>query len=146
MSTLHRDSKGELIYREYLKNHVLAKNICVFCEIKKGSSEIVTKYSHFNVVTNAFPYTLWDSCRVTEHMMIVPLRHIESTSKFTPEEVAEHHAISSDYEKKGYDLYARGLSSNMKSIPHQHTHLIKTDGKKINGLVYVEEPLVHRIF
>lgn len=146
MSTLHRDSKGELVYREYLKNHVHAKGICVFCEIKKSSSEIARNYSLFTIVTNAFPYTLWDSCTVIEHMMIVPVRHIESMSKFTNKEAEEYHEIASEYEKDGYDLYARGLSSNMKSIPHQHTHLIKTDGQKINGLVYVEEPLVHKIF
>ncbi len=146
MSTLHRDSEGEKIYRDYLKNHVHAEGICVFCEIKKGSSEIVKTYPLFNIVTNAFPYTLWDSCSVTEHMMIVPARHIESMSSFTLDEVAEYHLIASDYKKKGYDLYARGLSSNMKSILHQHTHLLKTDGNKIHGLVYIEEPLVHKIF
>lgn len=146
MSTLHRDRKGELVYRDYLKNIVHAKKICVFCEIKKGSDQIVKEGKLFRVIINAFPYTLWDSCTVTEHLMIVPKRHIHSISKFTKEEIDEYHRIGASYEKKGYDLYSRGLSSNMKSIPHQHTHLIKTDGVKIKGLLYKEKPLIHKIY
>jgi diadenosine tetraphosphate (Ap4A) HIT family hydrolase len=145
MSTLHRDRDGELIYREYLKNHGAANNICVFCDMEGGNSEILEDDSLFRVITNAFPYTLWDSCTVTEHLMVVPIRHIESVSKFTKEEAARYHEITAKYESKGYDAYARGLSSTMKSVLHQHTHLIKTDGKKIKGLVYVEEPLVHKV-
>lgn len=146
MSTLHRDRKGELVYRAYLKNTVYAKDICVFCEIKKGSDQIVKEGKLFRVIINAFPYTLWDSCSVVEHMMIVPKRHIHSINKFTKDEIEEYHRITASYEKNGYDLYSRGLSSSMKSIAHQHTHLIKTDGIKIKGLMYNEKPLVHKIY
>jgi diadenosine tetraphosphate (Ap4A) HIT family hydrolase len=145
MSTLHRSRKGELTYRKYLKNHVHAKKICVFCEIEKNGDEVIKKYPFFMVITNAFPYTIWDSTMVAEHLMVVPRRHIESMSKFTKEEIAEYHKITSEYENNGWDIYTRGVSATMKSIPHQHTHLIKSTGQKIKGLVYVETPLIHKV-
>ena len=77
--------------------------------------------------------------------MVVPKRHVYSVSSFTKDEIAQYHKITAQYEKKGYDLFSRGVSSTMKSIAHQHTHLIKTDGKKIKGLIYIEKPLVHKI-
>ncbi len=146
MSTLHRKREGEMTYRKYLKTHVHAKDICVFCEIVKGNSseQVIKTYRHFFVAVNTFPYTLWDSCTVTEHLMVVPKRHIKSTSSFTKDEVQEHHKITASYEKDGYDLYSRGASSTMKSIAHQHTHIIKTNGKKIKALLYIEKPLVHK--
>ena len=145
MSTLHRSRKAELRYRDYLKHHVHAKNICVFCDIEEGSSQIIKEYTLFRVITNAFPYTLWDSCTVTEHSMIVPIQHVQSMSKFTKQEFIEYDRIVAAYEKNGYDIYTRGASSSMKSIPHQHTHLIKTDNKKIKSLFYIDKPLVHKI-
>lgn len=146
MSTLHRNRSEELKYRHYLRDIKGSEGGCVFCDYTNERSSIIKEYNSFAVILNLFPYTLWDSCRVVEHYMIIPKRHIDSIAKFKEEEIVEYHSISSFYESRGYDVYSRGSSSNMKSIPHQHTHLIKTNGVKIKGLIYNEKPLLHVVY
>ena len=145
MSTLHRSRKDELSYRHYLKSHVQPKGICVFCELKGDDHQIIREFPQFYVIKNIFPYSVWDSSIVRDHLMIVPKRHIESTSKFSDKETLEHHKITAIYEKNGYDLYSRGVSSTMKSVQHQHTHIIKTTGEQIRGLVFMDKPFFHKI-
>jgi hypothetical protein len=145
MSTLHRSRKDEQRYAKYLKHHVHANDICVFCEIDSHQDQIVKEYPLFRVLVNKFAYSVWDSSTVTEHLIVVPIRHIPSLSDFTPEEVIEHHQITSEHEDNGYDVYTRGAHSNMKSVIHVHTHLLKTDGKKIKGLIYLQKPLIRSV-
>lgn len=143
VSTLHRNRSEELEYRRRLKSRKGNQAGCVFCDANNPDNKIIEEYALFTVINNLFPYTLWDSCKVVEHFMIVPKRHVDSVSEFNADEIAEYHTIAASYEGRGYDLYSRGRSSTMKSVPHQHTHLIKTDGVKIKGLIYHERPLIH---
>lgn len=145
MSTLHRSRKAEKTYVNYLKHHVRANDICVFCDSGSHQDMIVENYSLFRVIKNKFSYTLWDSSTVTEHLMVVPIRHVPSLSDLTTEEIVEYHQITSKYEDNGYDVYTRGAHSNMKSVVHVHTHLIKTDGKKVKGLIYLDKPLIRSV-
>ncbi len=141
MSTLHRSKSKEVEYRQYLKELARKGVPCVFCD--ERYYEQIEEFKQFRIINNKFPYTLWDSSVVVAHFMIVPKRHIDSIADFEKKEIVEYHSIASAYERKGYDLYSRGLNSSMKSVLHQHTHLINTDGVKIKGLIYNESPLVH---
>lgn len=145
MSTLHRNRKEELRYRKQIAARPKSA-ICTFCDKDNLVDEIISELKNFIIITNRFPYTLWDSSTVVEQLMVVPKRHIHSIQDFSRDEIIEHHKLTSEYEIAGYDVYARSNSSNMKSIAHQHTHLIKTNGIKIKGLIYNERPLIHVIY
>ena len=140
MSTIHRHRKGELTYRHHRKVNI--QTGCAFCAFKKSDQQVIKSYRNFFEVENIFPYSLWDSSEVVEHIMLVPKRHITSLAELTPEESTQYMKIISQKEKAGYDVFSRGHNSNMKSVPHQHTHLITTTGKKLKSLIYHESPLV----
>lgn len=143
MSTLHRHRKGELTYRSYLKKVKQTPSLdCTFCTFKKNDQQVLKEHRYFLEVENIFPYSLWDSSRVTEHAMLVPKRHVTSLSQLNADEAKQYVALISKKEEQGYDIFSRGHNSNMKSVPHQHTHLIKTNGRKIKSLIYHESPLV----
>ncbi len=71
--------------------------------------------------------------------MIVPKRHIDSVSHFNGSEQTEFMRMLAKYEAAGYSVYARAPTNKMKSVIHQHTHLIKL-GPKVRSLIYVEKP------
>ncbi len=91
------------------------------------------------VVCNIFPYDVWDTSTVKDHLMIVPKRHVDSVSHFKRTEQTEFMALLGKYEAKGYSVYARAPTNKMKSVTHQHTHLIKL-GPKVRNLLYIEKP------
>lgn len=141
MSTIHRHRSQELKYRKHLKNNSVQKQ-CIFCAFSKKNKQFIKETTYFWEVKNIFPYTLWDSCKVIAHNMLVPKRHIISLAELQPAELKEYTKIISQKEKEGYDVYSRGKSSHMKSIPHQHTHFIKTNHKKIKRMFYNDTPLI----
>lgn len=145
MSTIHRSRRGELIYRRYLKDHASSNGgECILCKLQnEKNKEIVKTEKHFFVVKNIFPYTMWDSCNVVNHLMVIPKKHVSSLSELNAKELMEFSTLIASYENKQYGIYARPNASNMKSIAHQHTHLIKTDHKKTKILFYIERPIVN---
>ena len=86
------------------------------------------------IIKNIFPYDIWDDQGVLDHLMVIPKRHIESIGDFNEKELMEYSKIAGQYDKSGYSIYARSFSNSIKSIPHQHTHFIKLDGKHIKAL------------
>ncbi len=119
-----RSRKEEKDYKAYLKT--LPKGVCVFCE---GLNEkLVEDGELFKVIKNIFGYSLWDGQKVVDHLMITPKEHTDSIAHFTDEMVLEMHKLLSKYESEGYNVYARAPASKIKSVAHQHTHLIKTEG------------------
>ena len=51
--------------------------------------------------------------------------------------------VISDYESEGYDVYARSVASDLRSVAdHQHTHLIKTKGKPAKVSLYIDKPYI----
>lgn len=137
-----RSAETEEIYKDYLSKK--DPSICQFCNLE--SERIIKKYDHLFVIENIFPYELWDSCKVEEHYMLLPKRHIASKSEYTPEEKDEFMDIVSEYEGRGFSLYSRGNNSVMKSVMHQHSHLIKLDNSsRISYLFFNQDPYV-RVF
>lgn len=122
LSSIARLPGVDKSYKKYIENHA---NFCDFCEIERSASKVIADHQYFRIVTNAFPYAVWDGGRVEEHFLIAPHRHIESVSNFTDDERREYISLISHYESLGYCFYGRGRGSNYKSIPHQHTHIMK---------------------
>lgn len=119
-----RSRKVQKAYDKYLQSRAGDED-CDFCTIKPGDENYVAESAHFKIIANAFPYSRWDSQHVAEHLMILPKVHILSLSKLSSKECDEYVALVSDYEFKGYSIYARAPGSKSRSIPHQHTHLFK---------------------
>lgn len=77
-----------------------------------------------------------------EHSLIIPKRHVVSLSDYTIEEAAEYFSIVSNLEADGNSVYARSDKQITKSVPHQHTHIIRLDNKKLKSLIYNHTPHV----
>lgn len=111
---------------------------CPFCDLTEEVKLIST--GNVSLVANKYAYQYWDFMKVTDHLLLIPNRHVESMGEFTPEEKQEAIDIIADYELKGYNIYARSTISTIKSVPHQHTHLIKTDNIRAKFLFYLAKP------
>ena len=139
-----RSRKEELRYRSYRKN--ADSEVCVFCALTSDSSQHIEEYKHFDIIKNIYGYSLWDSTGVEEHNMLVPKRHVASMADFNKGELQEFAQLLRDYEGQGYNLYARGRDSHMKSVIHQHTHLIKLNTKRKKFFMLVEKPYIRITF
>lgn len=139
-----RTRKNQLVYTRHTKS--VGKLRCEFCEFNKKQAQVKQEFKHFWVVTNIFPYDLWDSSGVKGHLMVVPKRHVDSISHFTKKEQQEYTVILGKYEEKGYSVYARAPGSALKSVTHQHTHLIAIDNKPKRLIMYLRKPffLIHK--
>jgi len=140
---LVRKRKTEKRYKQYARQRT---NDCDFCEFSTDLDHVIAEYPHFWVVTNMFSYDIWDGISVVEHLMVVPKRHVDGIGHFGGAESKEFLKIISQYESDGYSIYARAAQNIAKSIPHQHTHLIKLGNKKARALLFVHKPHVLRYF
>ena len=135
----YRARKEFKVYKKHTQKTREA-GICEFCRITAGSDQFIEETASFKVITNIFPYSLWDYRKVVEHLMVVPKVHTETLDDITEQQAAEYLKLISGYESRGYDVFARAPVSTQKSVPHQHTHLIKTRGKAVKALVYIKKP------
>ena len=136
--SVYRTKKQQKEYHKYTKN--LPPNVCVFCDINKDHEQYVSEGRYFKIITNKFPYSFWDGQNVEDHLMIVPIKHTVSFAEMSNEEKIEYLSFVEDYEKLGYDIYARAPQSIVKSVLHQHTHLIKPSGKGKNIAILIRKP------
>jgi diadenosine tetraphosphate (Ap4A) HIT family hydrolase len=133
-------------YRKSFKkfNKEPRTDVCAFCELETDR-EIVEQTQHAIVLHNKFPYDLWELIDVTEHLMVIPKRHVKSLSELDDAELLDLMRVIAAYESKNYNVYARSIDSVMRSVPlHQHTHLINTSGKPPKAAFYFKKPHVVR--
>ncbi|MDB5169175.1 MAG: hypothetical protein JWO41_531 [Candidatus Saccharibacteria bacterium] len=137
---MYRSRKLEKHYNPDKSHKQLRKGAkkCPFCE--DAGNLLVKNYLHASVIKNLYPYQYWEFMKVTSHLMVVPSRHIESLHDLTEDERAEVMAIIADYQEQGYNIYAREKDNSSKSVPHQHTHLIKTNNKRANFFLFLRKP------
>lgn len=133
-----RKKVNEKIYIAYRKNK--ASNSCDFCQFNISDEQVIHEYKYFWLIKNIFGYDLWDSLDVLDHLMIVPKKHVESIGALTKDAMNEYAAILSNYETKGYSFYARSMGNTSKSVPHQHTHLLKLGTKKKRFFIFLKKP------
>lgn len=108
---------------------VVGADECVLCNLTKWHNEIVRETEYFYIAKNHFPYYLWQSQRVLEHLMLIPKNHRGSIRDFTNAEAAEFAKLLGEYESADYQIDARSPQNVFRSQPHQHTHLIKVRHK-----------------
>lgn len=137
--TVVRSRRNEKLYKAYQAKRRNRKS-CDFCAISEGDPQFVTETRSFKVIKNKFPYSFWDDQTVGEHLMVVPKEHTESLASFTPMQSAEFLRLISDYELRGYHVYARAVKSISRSVAHQHTHLIKGVGEPKKFVLQVDKP------
>ena|SRR3989344_6630796 len=123
-------------YRSYPKPAV-----CAFCEGDLVGRK-VAETEHAFVVPNRTFYDLWELRTVTDHLLVVPKRHVRSLNELTKKERADIMDVLCDYEAKNYNVYARAKRSKQRSVDHQHTHLIKTHDKQARGTFTLKKPYI----
>lgn len=112
---------------------------CPFCDGLEAE-KVVTETEYHRLVPNRVSYDLWELRRVTQHLLLIPKRHVASLSQLTDEEKLDHINLIAKYEADGYNIYARGVGSLQRSVVHQHTHLIKTGRKQARGSFTIRKP------
>lgn len=129
-------------YKRYAAYRKTAPENCVLCDPAERAAT-VEDLTYCVVVKARFAYDLWEFRHVTDHLMILPKRHVRSLNELTPEEKEEIFATMCRYEEQNYNIYARSAGSIKKTVPgHQHTHLVKTSDKRPKGGFYLEKPYI----
>ena len=118
---------------------------CAFCTGLQDEAVIEETNYHF-LVPNRVSYDVWELRAVTEHLLIIPKRHVTSLTSLDDQEKLDHMNLVSKYEAKGYNVYARGVGSLQRSVAHQHTHLIKTVKKQARGSITWRKPFIFITF
>jgi hypothetical protein len=133
-----RSRKEEKKYKKHLKH--FGVDACAFCPIQKDSDQFIEETAHFKVIKNIFAYSLWDGQSVTDHLMVTLKKHTDNLASMTTKEKVDYVDLIEKYEKLGYNIYARAPTSKIKSISHQHTHLIKTKGNAKRLIFLLRKP------
>lgn len=136
MSVL-RTKKDEKRYQAYLQTKGPG---CDFCTLAEGNPQFISATTSFKVIHNRFPYAIWDGQSVADHLLIVPKEHLTSMRAFTPKQAVEYLDLVSSYEENGYHVYARAVDSVARTLPHQHTHLIKGIGTMKHVILQITKP------
>lgn len=112
---------------EYQKSkYYFTKENCPFCSPNlPETNEIFARTEFFTIIFNKYPY--FDEPWV--NLLVFPNRHIEFTSDFFPEEMADfvevEKILKKFYEEKGLEYFSfiRQSKSN-KSVEHLHYHYL----------------------
>jgi ATP adenylyltransferase len=137
-----RRRSREIDYIRYRKNEKAKGQRCIFCELSEDHEQYIDESEYFWIVKNSFPYDLWDDLDVLEHRMIVPRKHTESLYALSDAALAEYGKLLGRYEADGFSIYARAQTVITKSVPHQHTHLIRLNDKQKRFILYSKKPYV----
>lgn len=117
-------------------------DLCPFCDPHNQAQRIVEESEHAYVIENMVHYSQWEMRSVVDHLMIIPKRHVTNLQELTKAERSDIIDLMAKYETKGYDIFARSPISKSRSVPHQHTHLLKTDGKPGRALLFLRKPYI----
>jgi galactose-1-phosphate uridylyltransferase len=114
MTAAMRSRKHAKQYKKYQQS---LKDVddCAFCILDMEDPQYISETIHFKVIRNRFPYILWDAQRVVEHLMLVPRQHTDTLKTLSPGESKEYVELISDFENRGYNIYARSPRSSSKS-------------------------------
>lgn len=112
------------IWDAYVQFMQSSDNSCPFC--RTDTQTLVEATHSMQIIRNLFPYAVWDSRHVEDHLMVIPTRHVLSLDEYTDREAVEFFALVRRYEASGYSLYSRAPTNTSRSVGHAHTHLIKT--------------------
>ena len=113
---------------------------CTFCTSEIAERSLI-EGEHTFLVPNRVFYDAWELNDVVDHLLLIPKQHAKSLAGLSDEARQEIMHMMATYEAKGYNIYARGVGSVMRSVKdHQHTHFIKTNNKKSKFALFLEKP------
>lgn len=99
-------------------------NFCAFCD-DMTAHRIVGALETVVVIENRFPYLTFDGQVVKQHLLLVPLRHVDRFSQFTEQEDSDYHKLLAVYHNDGFSSMTRSVVDTHRSVPgHLHTHLL----------------------
>lgn len=114
---------------------------CHFCA-EQLQSEAISQNNTMYIVPNRVKYDMFEGMKVIDHLMVIPKTHHETMLTFSDAEKIDAMNIISEYEARGYNVYARAVGSVSRSKKHQHTHLIKLDDKPSKVIIFSKKPYV----
>lgn len=112
---------------------------CPFCNANTVAKAIYENEDLY-IVPNLTKYDLWELHDVTDHLLIIPMRHVKTLSELSQKERMAIIDACAKYEAEGYSVYARGNGFVKRSVEHQHTHLIKTTNKVPRLTFFLQKP------
>lgn len=97
------------------------------CPLCDRSQPLVRHRTATMIVTdNDYPYWQFDGREVSDHVMLVPYRHVASMEDFTVDERRDYLQLIARYHSKGYSSMTRSLTDDNRTVPlHLHTHLLR---------------------
>ena len=114
---------------------------CPFCGTETIANAVFED-ANIYAVPNLTKYDLWELHDVTDHLLVIPKRHVTSLAELSQAERLSIMELCAQYENKGYNVYARGNGFIKRSLEHQHTHLIKATNKLPNLAVFLRKPYI----
>jgi ATP adenylyltransferase len=137
---MYRSRKTTMAYRTQNGRRPIdaTQEGCPYCNLDQRP--ILEETETMRVFPNKYPYDYWDNRGVIEHLLLVPNRHVERVEELTDAEKAEAINLMGKYEAAGYSVYWRNQDSSARSVPHQHTHLIKLNNKSPSFVFYLKKP------
>lgn len=124
----YRLLKTDIDYLRYRRQQRRDGKSCVFCQyLGDKQQSVVEDRGDWLVVKNDFPYRKWDWRTVSDHLMIIPKRHLTQLKEIYEKDWSTFGGIVADYDTKGYSIYLRSQANPLKTQPHLHWHLIKVD-------------------
>lgn len=137
---MYRNRKVQKSYTQYLKQKPAG---CDFCKLQKDThAQVVRECRNFWIISNIFKYETWDNLNVLDHLMIVPKEHVVTLSKLPKDSLEEYVNLLKEYEPQGYSIYARSSSNLIKTVPHQHTHLLKLGDRRTKIQIFLQSPYI----
>jgi diadenosine tetraphosphate (Ap4A) HIT family hydrolase len=131
---MYHKRKTRNIYKNFPKPQA-----CQFCDVAE-MKEIIEETPHARVIKNRVFYDMWELRKVVDHLMVVPQRHVRSLNELSDAERLDIMKLLGKYEAAHYNVYARSVESVGRSVPHEHTHLIKTEDTAGRALCYLQKP------
>lgn len=116
----------KLAYIEGKERHEIP---CILCAIIQGNPKVITKIAYrddqFMVVLNMFPFN-------PGHVMVVPIRHVETLSELNREELNEFfwmgvktvRLLETAFNPTGVNVGLNIGSAAGASIEHLHLHIV----------------------
>ena len=113
---------------------------CPFCDHIEMKPRILYETEHCFVIPNRVSYDIWELRDVLEHLLLIPKQHCKNFGELSADARHEIMDAIASYETNSYNIYARTETNTNRSIPHQHTHLIKTNDNVSNGMFLMRKP------
>lgn len=103
-------------------------NKCAFCEVKTDKKQKVFAGKYIKILQARTPIT-------DIHLLLIPLRHVESVDKMTSKEIQEIFqlikkiatALMSKKSITGYNIFVNNGEKAGQHIPHIHFHFLARD-------------------